>query len=291
MIPGAMPPTYWDAPGADPWRGSEERAFHLLARATGASVALLESLEHSTCRMRLIRDGERFDAMTFGRHGVLTDVVARLDRWPSSASRLAMVCGDGFGNRLIYPVVCGNWSLELGELPTAPSNSSPVGGWGGWGTEGSEGEEGGGWAGGYSGMAGSTPWGSGGYGYGAAYTPAMLFTPSASSETFSITSPSIAPQTSETGSCCSIPGGSNTPSQPNTPMPTPEPGSAALLAIGIAMTVAMHKANRHPHTVNLSSGKFMTSEGISSNEIGQREHFKKMPIFVLTKLLTAARSF
>jgi hypothetical protein len=237
MLPADHPPAiYWDRPGADRWRGTDARAFDLLAAAAGIDAAVLESLQRSACRLRDVREGEVFDAMVFGRGRVMTGVVARPSHWPLSASRLVMECGDGFDHFLLYPIVCGNWSIESGGWGIPPYAVAPAWGWGGGeNLAGEAGEEGGGgYYGGYGGygalLSGGAPYG------GASMASAFvgpnaeaagsIIVPESTTLEFTTTSWSVAPPTA------------GTPAQ-NIPVAMAEPPSALILAAACTLLLAL----------------------------------------------------
>lgn len=126
-----QPPTYWDAPGADPWRGTFDRAAELLAGAGGIPPAVYaDIIDHGRCVMRDVREGERIDAMTFGRDQVETNVVARPSHWRSNVVRLTLDCTDSYGRHALLPVACGNYSYEGPRW--RPAGGPLEGGYGGW---------------------------------------------------------------------------------------------------------------------------------------------------------------
>lgn len=170
-LPPAPPAIPWVRPGRDRFTGSPEEAARLFV-AAGFPLPLIKTqfneLRDGECHVRDIRQGERIDAMVFGRARLLRNVVAEPDLWQSRAPRPVIECDvqhDGKRYALLWPFACGNWSEEITALspvwgvpfapPTGPlpgyaellgGNEEAVGGFGGGGF----GAFAGGWAAGAS---------------------------------------------------------------------------------------------------------------------------------------------
>jgi hypothetical protein len=217
-------PHAWDRPDADPFTGTRAEAVELLG-IPGAPV----DFPPDACVYRPIREGERIDAMTFGRDRVEYGVVAHPDRWPKWVSRMVEDCwwpgSNGMAYHILYPIVCGNWYMEVAALPPIgmPAGGLPEWVYPGWG-------EGGGY-------------GSPGYGE-VSYVPnGYNNVPTASYQLLppgGIESPPVYIETPPGPPYAPlIPSGPNAPTlptSPNTPLiPTPEPSSLGVVLAGLAI--------------------------------------------------------
>ena len=130
LLASAQPPELiYQHPGADPYRGTNELALHLLypsAKAYLPYSAFAKIETNGFCRLRFFQQGELVNAMVYGKDRVATNVYVDVNDWPSSASRLVSECTDGFGNAIGVPVVCGNIFYER-ISPFPAWNTPPYG--------------------------------------------------------------------------------------------------------------------------------------------------------------------
>ena len=111
LISAQPPELIYQHPGADPYRGTNEKALRLLypsAKEYLPYSAFAKIETNGFCRLRFFQQAELINAMVYGKDRVATNVYVDVNDWPSSASRLVSECTDGLGNAIGVPVVCGN---------------------------------------------------------------------------------------------------------------------------------------------------------------------------------------
>jgi hypothetical protein len=130
LLTSAQPPELiYQHPGADPYRGTNEKALRLLYPSAKAYLpySVFAKIEtNGFCRLRFFQQGELVNAMVYGKGRVATNVLVDVNDWPSSASRLVSECTDGLGNAIGVPVVCGNIFYER-ISPFPAWNTPPYG--------------------------------------------------------------------------------------------------------------------------------------------------------------------
>jgi hypothetical protein len=130
LMAANTPPAFiYQHPGADPYRGTNEKALRLLypsARAYLPYSVFAKIETNGFCRLRFLQQGELVNAMVYGKGRVATNVLVDVNDWPSSASRLVSECTDGLGNAIGVPVVCGNIFYER-ISPFPAWNTPPYG--------------------------------------------------------------------------------------------------------------------------------------------------------------------
>jgi len=130
LLASAQPPELiYQHPGADPYRGTNEKALRLLypsARPYLPYSVFARIETNGFCRLRFFQQGELVNAMVYGKARVATNVLVDVNDWPSSASRLVSECTDGLGNAIGVPVVCGNIFYER-ISPFPAWNTPPYG--------------------------------------------------------------------------------------------------------------------------------------------------------------------
>lgn len=112
--------TNWVVPGNNPFVGSPEVACNLHAARGTISVedclAGVAKHQSGSCQSIYLSDGWVMD-VTFtinGHHGVQRKVVAFGSTvGTSSATRMAVECTTPSGKSVVFPQVCGNWSILL----------------------------------------------------------------------------------------------------------------------------------------------------------------------------------
>jgi len=116
---------YYRYPARDPYRGTLEKALELLGYPIEVRKAFVEKVR-TTPKNKIVhielRKGDRIAAMTFGKAKVKRNVIAAWDdQYHLYAARLYETEFEGKVYRLIYPLVCGNWSrLEERPIPAPP---------------------------------------------------------------------------------------------------------------------------------------------------------------------------
>ena len=130
LMAANTPPAFiYQHPGADPYRGTNEKALRLLypsARPYLPYSVFARIETNGFCRLRFFQQGELVNAMVYGKARVATNVYVDVNDWPSSASRLVSECTDGLGNAIGVPVVCGNIFYER-ISPFPAWNTPPYG--------------------------------------------------------------------------------------------------------------------------------------------------------------------
>jgi hypothetical protein len=130
LMAANTPPAFiYQHPGADPYRGTNEKALRLLypsARPYLPYSVFARIETNGFCRLRFFQQGELVNAMVYGKARVATNVLVDVNDWPSSASRLVSECTDGLGNAIGVPVVCGNIFYER-ISPFPAWNTPPYG--------------------------------------------------------------------------------------------------------------------------------------------------------------------
>ena len=112
----------WVRPGADPYRGSDDRALTLLASdnliPSAAVQGLRNLMRNGGCHMEsVIPNDFQITRMLFGNDVRVPNVVARTSQWSSGVPRSVRVCTYRAQGGVIYillrPDVCGNWSVRI----------------------------------------------------------------------------------------------------------------------------------------------------------------------------------
>jgi hypothetical protein len=127
LMAANTPPAFiYQHPGADPYRGTNEKALRLLypsARPYLPYSVFARIETNGFCRLRFFQQGELVNAMVYGKGRVATNVLVDVNDWPSSTSRLVSECTDGLGNAIGVPVVCGNIFYE--RISSFPAWNTP----------------------------------------------------------------------------------------------------------------------------------------------------------------------
>lgn len=109
---------YWENVNADPYKGTAEEALALLGYDEAARLALAEKISKGEYEKYSIKKGEIIAVMTFGQKKVYRNVISSFKKRQTVEARLYEAEVDGRVYRLLYPLVCGNWSrLEEKTIP------------------------------------------------------------------------------------------------------------------------------------------------------------------------------